>query len=55
MKETTKKAAPESLLEEEEDPYLKYVMKENTINITCEAGGVINITFQTGKPKDGPP
>jgi ribonuclease HIII len=55
MKETskTKTAEQESLLEEEEENYLKYVMKDNTITINVYEGGTV--IFQQGKPKDGPP
>lgn len=55
MKKTTK-AEPANLVEEEEEVYpLEYNMYDNVININCAEGSTVNITFQTGKPKDGPP
>jgi ribonuclease HIII len=52
-KSKTKKAEQENLLEEEEESYLKYIMKDNTITINVYDGGTV--IFQQGKPKDGPP
>lgn len=52
MKEKTKTAEPANLVEEEEESYLKYVMRDNTINITVNDGG--KVVFQQGKPKDEP-
>lgn len=53
MKEKTKTAEPANLAEEEEEVYLKYVVKDCTINVTIQDGGVF--ILQQGKPKDGPP
>lgn len=47
MKTTTKVVSdPEP--EEEEQEYLKYIIKDCTFNITVEEGGTV--IFQTGKP-----
>lgn len=38
--------------EVEPEEYLKYVMKDNTINITIKAGGML--VFQSGNPTPPP-
>lgn len=40
-------------VDEETENYLKYVMKDNTINITVEYGGTL--IFQSGSVKPPPP
>jgi len=51
MKEKYKTEKPEKVTEENEE-YLKYIMKDNTININVYEGGTV--IFQSGKPKDEP-
>lgn len=38
--------------ETKDEEYLKYVMKDNTINITIKAGGLL--VFQSGNPTPPP-
>lgn len=52
MKDKTKTVEQESQAEED-DSYLKYIMKHNNINITVEDGGTV--IFQSGRPKDPKP
>lgn len=52
---TNKTETLTSLTEEEEEYPLNYNMYDNTININCAEGSTVNITFQTGRPKDPKP
>lgn len=49
---TTTKAVSVQEPEEEDEEYLKYIIKDCTFNITVENGGTV--IFQTGKPTPPP-
>lgn len=50
---STKEKPKAEVTESEEEEYLKYIMRDNTINITVKSGGTV--IFQSGHPPVPPP